>query len=368
MLASCVVMAFLSLQAPAGSPAEACVRRYAEIVAREYADSLKRAEEMRAAIRAFCEVPSEAGLARARESWVAARDVYGRTEAFRFGDGPIDTRRGGVETFVNAWPVDESYIEPADAASRTGIIRDAAKYPALGAAILRLHNQRGGETNVCTGWHAIEFMLWGADASEEGPGDRKATDFTDGSDPFAARRREYLLEVTDMLCADLAKLDRAWKAGEDNHRARFEKDPRAMRAILIGPALLAGFEMSGERLAVPLETRDQEEEHSCFSDTTDRDFKANIRGIALVLRDAGAIEFVRSKDPARADALGAALDAALAAVEAMPAPFDRAMRAADGDPRRAQLMAALEPLETLGEELDLAARLFGYEFPEEPQG
>ena len=76
-------MAFLSLQAPASSPAEACVRRYAEIVAREYADSLRRAEEMRAAIRAFCEVPSEAGLARARESWVAARDEYGRSRQHR---------------------------------------------------------------------------------------------------------------------------------------------------------------------------------------------------------------------------------------------------------------------------------------------
>jgi len=368
MLLSAAAAWSLLVLAPGPATAEDCARRYAEVAAREYAETYRRAEEMRAAIRAFCESPGEPGLARAREAWIVARDAYGRTEAFRFGNGPIDTRRGGVETFLNAWPVDESYIEPADPSATTGIIRDAAKYPALGAAILRLHNQRGGETNVCTGWHAVEFMLWGVDESEDGPGQRKAAEFTDGSDAFASRRREYLLEVVDMLCADLAKLDRAWKADEDNHRARFEKDPRAMRAILIGPALLAGFEMSGERLAVALETRDQEEEHSCFSDTTDRDFKANIRGIALVLREALAIEVVRSKDAARAEALGAALDAALAAVEAIPAPFDRAMRAADGDPARVRLEKALESLEDLGEQLDLAARLLGYEFPEEPQG
>ena len=358
-----------------------CVQKYAEIVSAEYAATLRAAESMRAAIRAFCDAPTDAGLGRARESWIAARDAYGRTEAFRFGNGPIDTRRGGVETFVNAWPVDEAYIEPADREARTGIIRDSARYPALGRAILRLHNQRGGETNVCTGWHAIEFMLWGADLSDDGPGARPVGDFVDAASPYAARRREFLLEVTDMLCEDLAKLDRAWAGdagggsaseGGDgqggNHRARVIADPRAMRAILIGPALLAGFEMSGERLAVALETRDQEEEHSCFSDTTDRDFKANIRGIALVVRDSGAIEVVRGRDAARAQSLTAALDAAETAVDAMPAPFDRAMRAADDDPARKRLVAALEALEVLGEELDAAARLLGYELPAEPQG
>ena len=234
---------------------------------------------------------------------------------------------------------------------------------------------------MCTGWHAIEFMLWGVDLSDDGPGARPVGDFVDASSLYAARRREFLLEVTDMLCEDLAKLDRAWAsagpdgAGSDDsadhrgdHRARFIADPRAMRAILIGPVLLAGFEMSGERLAVALETRDQEEEHSCFSDTTDRDFKANIRGIALVVRDSGAIEVVRGRDAARAKSLAAALDAAIAAVEAIPAPFDRAMRAADDDPARKRLVAALEALEVLGEELDAAARLLGYELPAEPQG
>ena len=361
-----------------------CVQRYAELVSAEYADTLRAAESMRAAIRAFCEAPTDAGLARARESWIAARDAYGRTEAFRFGNGPIDTRRGGVETFVNAWPVDEAYIEPADAEARTGIIRDSARYPALGRAILRLHNQRGGETNVCTGWHAIEFLLWGVDLSDEGPGARSIGDFIDATSPYAARRREFLLEITDMLCEDLAKLDRAWAAADSaaadsdrgagspgnpgGHRARFVVDPRAMRAILIGPALLAGFEMSGERLAVALETRDQEEEHSCFSDTTDRDFKANIRGITLVVRHSGAIEVVRARDAARAQSLAAALDAAITAVEAMPAPFDRAMRAADDDPARGRLVVAMEALEVLGDELDAAARLLGYELPAEPQG
>ena len=370
--ASTPVAAASAVRAPAlGADPEACIRAYAMLVESEYRASLAAAEEMRAAIRAFCGTPSDESLARARETWIAAREIYGRTEAFRFGNGPIDSTRGGNETFLNAWPVDESYIEPADANAATGIIRDAAKYPALGRAILRLHNQRGGETNVCTGWHAIEFMLWGRDLSETGPGARPAADFADGGSPHAERRREFLLEITDLLCEDLERLAKAWAPDAQNHRARFERDAKAMKAILVGPALLAGFEMSGERLAVALETRDQEEEHSCFSDTTDRDFKANMRGIAQVLRvgDANSpIEVVRAKDAAAADALAAALASAESAVAAIPAPFDASIRKPDGSAERERLARALEAVESLGEAVTRAAKALGYELPTEPQG
>ena len=348
-----------------------CVRAYAAMVHDEYRASLASAEEMRAAIQAFCAAPTMEGLTRARETWTAAREIYGRTEAFRFGNGPIDTTRGGTETFINAWPVDESYIEPEADSATTGIVRDRTKYPALGRVILKLHNQRGGETNVCTGWHAIEFMLWGRDRSETGPGNRNFTDFSDSNSPYAERRREYLLEITDLLCEDLARLVKAWAPDADNHRRRFEQDPKALRAIIVGAGLLAGFEMSGERLAVPLETRDQEEEHSCFSDTTHIDFRANIRGIALVLRGNGTasmIDVIRVKDAAAADDLVAALENALVAIDAMPVPFDAAIRKEDGTPERKKLTAALEAIETLGESISRAAKSLGVTVPTEPQG
>ena len=350
----------------------AVVEGYARQVFDEYTASREQAERMRAAIRAFCAEPTEAGLARAREAWTAARAVYGRTEVFRFGGGPIDTRQGGVETFLNAWPVDEEYIEPADPSLKSGIIRDSARYPSVAGAIVRLHNQRGGETNVCTGWHAVEFMLWGQDLSETGPGTRLASDFVDASSPHAARRREYLLEITDMLCEDLVRLEKAWAPDADNHRKRFVAAPeRSMRSIITGPSLLVGFEMTGERLAVPLETRDQEEEHSCFSDTTHIDFTSNIKGVDAVLRGRGGpgvIEVVRAVDPARATTLEAALVAAYKAVHEMPAPFDNAIRAAEGSTQRAKMQAALETLETLGEEIALAGRALGWSLPTEPTG
>lgn len=348
-----------------------CIAAHAARAERAYAASLSSALALRAEVRAFCASPSEAGLAKARAAWKAARVDYGRTEALRFGNGPIDARRGGRETWINAWPVDESYIEPADRSKLRGLIGDSATYPSLARPILRLLNQRGGETNVCTGWHAIEFMLWGEDRSDDGPGARPAADFMDGSDPRASRRREYLLELCELLCEDLDSVAREWRADGGAYRARFVADPGAMRAILTGPALLAGFEMSGERIAVALETHDQEEEHSCFSDTTQQDFVADIEGIRDVLAGSGqdgAIAAIRARDAAAAASVEECLERAVRAVKAIPAPFDRAIRTADGSDERKRIAEAMESLESLAEAIGKGARAMGLSLPTEPQG
>jgi putative iron-regulated protein len=349
-----------------------CVAAYAALVERSYAQTAESARQMRAAIQAFCAAPSQDGLERARSCWCAARDLYGRTEVFRFGNGPIDSTRGGVETFVNAWPVDEAYIDAVDGAVAPGIIANPTKYPSVGKAILRVHNQRGGETNVCTGWHAVEFLLWGQDRSPSGPGDRSFRDFVDGGAEHADRRREFLLEATDLLCDDLAKLESAWADRPGSYRSRFVADPQAaLRSMFCGIALLSGFEMSGERLAAALESGDQEQEHSCFSDTTDRDFKAGLAGIATVLRgqhDDGVLPIVRQRDAAVAEALDRALVHAEACMLAMPHPFDSALRSAASSDERRRLTAIMESLESLSEATTAAARTMGFTLPTEPQG
>jgi putative iron-regulated protein len=363
----------LHVDAGPASQGGAFASSYAAGAFAAYDASLVQATALLSAVEALCSDPTDARLDAARDAWRKARITYGATEAYRFGDGPIDRRRGGVETFVNAWPVDESYIESADSARRTGLLADRARYPVMSRAILRELNQRGGETNVCTGWHAIEFMLWGRDTSDTGPGTRPSSDFLDGASPDADRRREFLREITIMLREDLEKVAQEWRPDADNYRAAFVAKPeRAVRAAFVGVALLTGFEMAGERLAVALETRDQEEEHSCFSDTTDADFKANIAGVAVVLRGFGGgpglIDVVRSSDPARADALASALDAAINAVGAIPAPFDASIREPDGGPRRELVAAAMRSLERLSEQVTASAKALRIHLPTEPQG
>src|SRR5690606_25723822 len=123
------------------------------------------------------------------------REWYGLTEAFRFYGGPIDAE-DGPEGRINAWPLDEAYADGVEGDLEAGIIGDPSSE--ITAAVLSEQNERGGEENVSTGWHAIEFLLWGQDLDEHGAGARPWTDFVDGGRPHADRRRRYLEVVTTL--------------------------------------------------------------------------------------------------------------------------------------------------------------------------
>jgi putative iron-regulated protein len=351
------------------------VAAYARYCYALYGRCVAEAEELRAEIRGFCAEPSQIRLERARAAWLAARDLYARTETLRFYDGPIDNARDGVETFLNAWPLDELYIDAPGSKTTQGIIQNEKTYPNLVGAALTAANERGGEANVAIGWHAIEYLLWGIDSNPKGPGKRAHTDFCDGQEPHAARRRTYLLATADLLVAHLRQVRKAWTPGESNYRHRFEtgdaKD--ALRKILAGMIVLSGFEMAGERLAVAYETRDQEQEHSCFSDNTHRDFIGNQRGMLDLYRGEGfAMRGVGLKGLARklAPKLSLQLDKAMAdtekAMAALPVPFDQGILGKDETPSRRAVLAAIEALEFQTEVLAALALELGFEIPVEP--
>ena len=140
--------------------AEAAVEGYVHVVADSYRDALAAAEVMQADIDAFLAAPSAGGLAAARESWLAAREVYGQTEVYRFYGGPIDAEPENLEARINSWPLDEAYIDYVEGAPEAGVINDPAEYPQLDRDLLNGPNGAGSETDVSTGRHAIEFLLW----------------------------------------------------------------------------------------------------------------------------------------------------------------------------------------------------------------
>jgi putative iron-regulated protein len=359
----------------------AAVERYATVAHDLYLECERLALAQLEAVEAFVAAPDAAGLELARRRWLEARRVYGRTEALRFYSGPIDDPGEGVETFLNAWPLDEAYIDAVEGASSAGIIGDPERYPNLSATMLVLLNERGGEANVSIGWHAVEFLLWGQDRSAEGPGARPWTDFQDGGAPHADRRREYLRLCAALLVEHHRKLREAWAPDTpENYRARFlAEDPRAsFRKVLAGMTILSGFEMSGERLAVAYETRDQEEEHSCFSDNTHVDFLADQEGILALWRggDGGELpegavgvrEVARAASPSLAAQIERDLEATLAAIRAMPVPFDQAILGPDERPARQAVLAALIAIEDQARSLATLGLVLGHDIALQPGG
>ncbi|MCV2217325.1 imelysin family protein [Thauera sp. Sel9] len=342
------------------------LNHYGQLVHASYADSASTAQTMKKAIDAFVAAPSEAGLLEARKRWLEAREWYGQTEAFRFYGGPIDGE-DGPEGRINAWPMDEAYVDSVEGNPGAGIINDRSVK--LDADTLAELNEKDGEENISTGWHAIEFLLWGQDLRADGPGDRAWTDFVDGKAPNADRRRTYLKIVTDLLVQDLDDLIQAWAPGAQNYRAEFVADPASLTKVISALGILSRAELAGERIEVALDSQSQEDEHSCFSDNTHRDAVTNALGIRNVWRgefrraDGSLLQgpslnaLVAEKDKALASEVDARMSASLEAAEAIPAPFDQAILA--GNPGRPKVEATVASLKRQTESLVQAADVLG---------
>ena len=338
---------------------------YAANVYASYSDTLAKAQALQTAVDAFLASPSESTLSAARQAWIDARVPYGQTEVFRFYDGPIDNPDDGPEPQLNAWPLDEAYIDYVEGMPQAGIINDTTAFPTITVDVITEQNENGGEANISAGYHAIEFLLWGQDLSADGPGARPYTDYVDaGTAENQERRRTYLQLVTQLLVDDLTHVTDQWKPDADNYRADFVAGGKAsIQKILLGMGSLSGAELSGERMTVALDNRDQEDEHSCFSDNTHDDLYANALGIQNVYlgrygdHDGPGIEdLVRAKDAALADRLTSQIAASVAAIQAIPAPFDQAIM---NDAGRALVTTAIQDLQTQTETTVEAATALG---------
>lgn len=344
------------------------VSQYATLVHANYEDTLSGAQKLQQAVKAFTAAPSQATLATARKAWLDAREAYGQTEAFRFYGGPIDDDNG-PEGQLNAWPMDESYVDYIDGKKTAGIVNNRKQ--AITKKGLASLNEKGGEENVATGWHAIEFMLWGQDLSETGPGNRSFEDFVDGKAPNADRRRQYLNVVSELLIDDLNKLVKAWAPGAKNkYRAEFEKGGNeSLRKMFVAMGSLSRGELAGERLEVALSSQDQEDEHSCFSDNTHRDAVTNAKGIENVwlgryvradgstLQGPGLRDLVAAKDAALAQKTTQQIRTSVQAAEAIPAPFDRAIVV--GSAGRPKIEATIASLTAQSNDIVAAATAVG---------
>jgi putative iron-regulated protein len=365
----CLAVAAHVAAAQTAPAAADVVRHHAALVHANYEDTLAAARRLQQAAAALAAAPSADTLAAARKAWLDAREWYGQTEAFRFYGGPIDDDKG-PEGRINAWPMDEAYVDAVAGKPAAGIVNN--RKAALTKAALSRANERGGEENVSCGWHAIEFLLWGQDQSETGPGARPFEDFVDGKAPNADRRRRYLLLATELLIDDLRFLVNAWAPAARNYRARFERGGmESLRKIIVGVGSLSRGELAGERMEVAMNTQDQEDEHSCFSDNTHRDIVANALGIENVwlgrykrrdgsmLQGASLNDLVAAKDAVLAGRVVQQIAASVAAAQAIQAPFDREIIGGADAPGRQRVQKTIASLVQQSKDLVDAATAIG---------
>lgn len=362
------------------------IANYAKMVHQGYVDSYNSAVEMQKKITAFTTNPTEATFKTAKNEWLKARDVYGVTEVYRGSNGPIDTENSqwglNNEGQMNAWPLDESYIDyvtstsHAYAGSYGGIV---AGTQAITKDLLISKNEKINDKSVSTGWHAIEFLLWGQDETipaKKLPGQRKVTDYT--TDANKERRKTYLNVVTQILVDDLKALKDTWANGGTYYKVFMAlKEEAALHNIINGPHFLAASELSNERMLVPAVGTDgidgcgQEDEHSCFSDNTHRDVYTNAKGIENVIygtygsiKGASFYDLVNQKDAKLGAKLKVATTKAMTAINKIDAtakagtPFDL-MIVNENASKPGIVMAGDAALKDLGKVINESAQKLG---------
>ena len=305
---------------------------YANIALANYSDALKDAKVLKDAIDEFAKKPTLENLNKAKVAWLLSRESYGQTEIFRLANGPVDAEEGWIadaygalEGQINAWPLDENMIDytiDAEGKKTSGNIIDTIGSFNPGGeeskevdvtkitveAITDL-NENGGDANVASGYHAIEFLLWGQDQDysnflKDGithgaltPGLRPLKDFT--TDKNASRRLAYLKAASEKLVADLEVITSAWEKDIDGTKGLYQaalkgqltgdnaskniESADALKQIIAGMGVFVKSELANERIAVAVLTPSEEDEHSCFSDNTHRDIVNNYLGFKNIL-------------------------------------------------------------------------------------
>ena len=305
---------------------------YANIALANYSDALKDAKVLKVAIDEFAKKPTLENLNKAKVAWLLSRESYGQTEIFRLANGPVDAEEGWIadaygalEGQINAWPLDENMIDytiDAEGKKTSGNIIDTIGSFNPGGeeskevdvtkitveAITDL-NENGGDANVASGYHAIEFLLWGQDQDysnflKDGithgaltPGLRPLKDFT--TDKNASRRLAYLKAASEKLVADLEVITSAWEKDIDGTKGLYQaalkgqltgdnaskniESADALKQIVAGMGVFVKSELANERIAVAVLTPSEEDEHSCFSDNTHRDIVNNYLGFKNIL-------------------------------------------------------------------------------------
>ncbi|KQZ16061.1 peptidase [Mesorhizobium sp. Root554] len=340
------------LPAKAEPDAKAVIKTYADIALAKYEDSLTTAKALDAAVDALIAKPSAETLTAAREAWKASRVPYQQTEVYRFGNAIVDDWEGRV----NAWPLDEGLIDYVDQAYGTDsdenalytanviankeIEIDGKKIDAskLTPEFLSGTLQEAGdiEANVATGYHAIEFLLWGQDLHGTGPGagKRPYTDYdtTNCTGGNCDRRADYLKAASDLLVSDIEEMVGNWQEGGAARKTLVDGEPNAgISTILTGMGSLSYGELAGERMKLGLLLHDPEEEHDCFSDNTHISHLEDAVGIrsayigsykrvdGSVVEGPSVSDLVKAADPALDRELTGKLDATVARMEAIQA-------------------------------------------------
>ncbi|HEY7462248.1 MAG TPA: imelysin family protein [Gemmatimonadota bacterium] len=276
------------------------------VITATYRDLSREAGELLAAVQALQASPTAATLTAAQQAWRETRVPWERSEGFLFG--PVSTQ--GLDPALDSWPVNVVDLDAVLASSS-----------ALTKSFI------DGLEGTLKGFHTIEYLLFGES------GAKTAADFT-------PREFEYLVATTESLKGATDALASAWApeagnfAGDLSHAGEsgsvFVSRQAAVQELLNGMITIAD-EVANGKINDPFSQADVTLEESRFSNNSKADFQDNIRSLRSIYTGdytgagPGLDEIAADADPALDARLRAEIDAAIAAIGAIPGTFGTAI-------------------------------------------
>ncbi len=295
------------------------------------------------AVEAFNADPTQANLEAAQDSWRAARAPWELSETSLFG--PVDVN--GYDPALDSWPL--NLVDLNTVLGEAGDLSQA-DFDALDVSL--------------KGFHAVELLLFGAD------GARDPDSLTDREKAYLALAAKDVAKIAGLLATSWTGGDTPYAAvfrtagepGNTTYPSRFA----AAQEITTGMVGILD-EVANGKIADPYNERDQNLVESPFSFNSKLDFANNVRGaktayvgdFELAQKDGrGLSDWVVERDAALDTRLQAEFDAAIAAIEAIPAPFRDSIL---DDASRPKIKAAIDAINVVrtSVEADLQPMLRG---------
>jgi putative iron-regulated protein len=367
-------------EASGGGSRSAVIANYSANLLAAYADCVDDSASFQTDVGVFLSTPTEGTLQTVRDSWLASRAHYMLTEGARFYDGPIDGPIDNApegenhEALLNSWPLDEAFIDYASkngvVDETVGIVNQPEVLPQITVEGLdALNGELGEPENVSSGYHAVEFLLWGQALKDVGPGERPASDYViGGPSKNPDRRGDYLQVAAQGITSHLQAVRDAWQPGA-SYRVQFEKDDNSTQSlthIFTGLAKFSKGELGSQRIGAAYESKHRHDQHDCFSSETLVDYVRDARGVQAMYLGSygdkdgpGLDELVKAVDPKLDADVKKKLQASIDAIAAIPEPFEDAIAGDDDSEGRKAIQAALTALNEQGDALAAAAAAIG---------
>jgi len=321
-----------------GEAKQLFVSNYSNIAEAASRSALSQGIALKKAISAFVKDPKAETHLLAKVSWMRARLPFLQSEFSRVSAEP-GKAGSGISNRINGWPIDPGHIDYTSLRRVGGnIISSKEKYPAITSELLRSMNLKAGESDFTTGYHVIEFLLWGEDLEKSSSGKRSLKDYDKKNSELAKRRADYLVACCDLLIQDLEALVSEWDPeSKNNLRFRLESMPsdQAITRILGMVSFLAD-DLAKSQIGSIVSKGATFKEQSTFSDTTHFDFLHTVAGISNLAAGAyvgldgklqvlglGLIGLAEQIPDSRSDKIRSLINDAMKSAQAFKGPFDQ---------------------------------------------